>query len=65
MTTHPITKVLPLPGVLPSTKQRAAFWLEALDRKPCNALRRKAILATLAQLKFQAKLEHITYGHKV
>lgn len=65
MTTHPITKVLHLPGVMPSTKERAAFWLEALDRKPCNALRRQAILTTLRQLKFQAELEHITYGHKV
>jgi len=65
MTTHPIIKVLSLPGVFPSTKQRIAFWLEALDRKPGNPLRRKAILTTLRQLKFQAEQEHITYGHRV
>lgn len=68
MTTHPISKVLPplldRPGVMPQTKQRAHFWLNALLSNK-NYLGRRGILATLRAIKFQAELEHTTYGHKV
>jgi len=64
MKTHPITEAIALPGVLPSTKHRAIFWLNSLGQKP-NALKRKVVNQMLASLEWQCRLEHQTYGHPV
>jgi len=64
MTNHPINAVLALPGVLQSTKDRAAFLLSCLGDKP-NVLKRKVIGKTLTKLKAQAQMEHSCYGHRV